>query len=145
MTIFEGACLCNQIRFTAKFSHREVVACHCTSCQRRSGGMAMYLEADEKPLLLGEEPKAWASSEHGLRTFCPECGCPIYFYLPATEQYFVSYPLLHLPEEESRRLILAAEIHTENQPAFWRLTGQYARFSGAESEDFYRLRHHNSQ
>ncbi|HBM1357081.1 TPA: GFA family protein, partial [Salmonella enterica subsp. enterica] len=33
------------------------------------------------------------------------------------------------------RLILAAEIYTETQPAFWRLTGQYARLSGKEVEE----------
>ncbi|EAT2462729.1 hypothetical protein EIO80_02585 [Salmonella enterica] len=36
---------------------------------------------------------------------------------------------------DRRRLILAAEIYTETQPAFWRLTGQYARLSGKEVEE----------
>lgn len=145
MTTFEGSCLCGLIRFNASFNHMDVVACHCTRCQRRSGGMAMYLEANEEPKQLGAKPKVWSSSDHGLRTFCPECGCPVYFYLPQTNQYFVSYPLLQLTEIESRRMILAAEIHTEHQPAFWRITGQYARFTGAEIEAFNRLRNHNSQ
>jgi hypothetical protein len=39
-----------------------------------------------------------------------------------------------MSEDERRRLVLAAEIYTETQPAFWGLTGQYARFSGAEIE-----------
>ena len=33
-----------------------------------------------------------------------------------------------------RRLVLAAEIYTETQPAFFGLTGQYARYSGSEIE-----------
>jgi hypothetical protein len=31
-----------------------------------------------------------------------------------------------MSEDERRRLVLAAEIYTETQPAFWGLTGQYA-------------------
>jgi hypothetical protein len=37
-------------------------------------------------------------------------------------------------EDERRRLVLAAEIYTETQPAFFGLTGQYARYSGSEIE-----------
>ncbi|EEL8121625.1 hypothetical protein DKA09_21635, partial [Salmonella enterica subsp. enterica serovar Typhi] len=45
------------------------------------------------------------------------------------------WTLLELNEVDRRRLILAAEIYTETQPAFWRLTGQYARLSGKEVEE----------
>ena len=39
-----------------------------------------------------------------------------------------------MSEDERRRLVLAAEIYTETQPAFFGLTGQYARYSGSEIE-----------
>ncbi|EMD1225280.1 hypothetical protein VQH59_001905 [Salmonella enterica] len=47
----------------------------------------------------------------------------------------IPWTLLELNEVDRRRLILAAEIYTETQPAFWRLTGQYARLSGKEVEE----------
>ncbi len=52
-----------------------------------------------------------------------------------TDRYFIPWTLLELNEVDRRRLILAAEIYTETQPAFWRLTGQYARLSGKEVEE----------
>ncbi len=49
--------------------------------------------------------------------------------------YQMDFCQLELNEVDRRRLILAAEIYTETQPAFWRLTGQYARLSGKEVEE----------
>ncbi|VEB83426.1 Uncharacterised protein [Citrobacter koseri] len=68
------------------------------------------------------------------RYFCSGCGCPLWFRLTESDRYFMPWTLLELTEDERRRLILAAEIYTETQPAFWRLTGQYARLSGKEIE-----------
>lgn len=62
------------------------------------------------------------------------CGCPLWFKLTATARYFIPWTLLEMSEDERRRLVLAAEIYTETQPAFFGLTGQYARYSGSEIE-----------
>ncbi|MCD2496668.1 hypothetical protein LRN48_15190, partial [Staphylococcus aureus] len=59
----------------------------------------------------------------------------LWFRLTDTDRYFIPWALLDLNEVDRRRLILAAEIYTETQPAFWRLTGQYARLSGKEVEE----------
>ena len=34
----EGGCLCGSLRYRAKGAPRRVTACHCTFCQRRTGG-----------------------------------------------------------------------------------------------------------
>ncbi|EBX9401966.1 alcohol dehydrogenase AdhP [Salmonella enterica subsp. enterica serovar Heidelberg] len=110
---------------------------HCTLCQKWSGGIAMYLEACGQPQLapLSPEPPYFSSSSRGERYFCSGCGCPLWFRLTDTDRYFIPWTLLELNEVDRRRLILAAEIYTETQPAFWRLTGQYARLSGKEVEE----------
>jgi hypothetical protein len=46
------------------------------------------------------------------------CGCPLWFKLTATARYFIPWTLLEMSEDERRRLVLAAEIYTETQPAF---------------------------
>lgn len=81
------------------------------------------------------EPPYFSSSSRGERYFCSGCGCPLWFRLTDTDRYFIPWTLLELNEVDRRRLILAAEIYTETQPAFWRLTGQYARLSGKEVEE----------
>ncbi len=102
------------------------------------GGMAMYLEAQGQPLVEEESiaPSHFTSSARGERWFCPGCGCPLWFTLTArsTTRYFIPWTQLEMSEDERRRLILAAEIYTETQPAFFGLTGQYARFSATEIE-----------
>lgn len=137
MQTFTGRCLCGQSHFTVDVEMLDVYACHCTLCQKWSGGIAMYLEACGQPQLapLSPEPPYFSSSSRGERYFCSGCGCPLWFRLTDTDRYFIPWTLLELNEVDRRRLILAAEIYTETQPAFWRLTGQYARLSGKEVEE----------
>lgn len=135
--MFTGRCLCGQSHFTVNVEILDVYACHCTLCQKWSGGIAMYLEASGQPQLapLSQEPLHFSSSPRGERYFCSGCGCPLWFWLTDTDRYFIPWTLLELNDVDRRRLILVAEIYTETQPAFWRLTGQYARLSGKEVEE----------
>ncbi|USL59289.1 hypothetical protein IAQ00_05850 [Pantoea ananatis] len=51
----------------------------------------------------------------------------MWLLLTDSQRYFISCKQPDLTEDVQRRLVPAAEIYTEAQPAFWRLTGQYAR------------------
>jgi hypothetical protein len=44
MHIFKGRCLCGMSQFSVSLNNFDVYACHCTQCQKWSGGIAMYLE-----------------------------------------------------------------------------------------------------
>lgn len=136
MQTFTGRCLCGQSHITVNVQRLDVYACHCTLCQKWSGGIAMYLEACGQPLIAEHmpEPGIFSSSLHGERCFCSVCGSPLWFHLINSDYYFIPWTILELNESERRRLVLAAEIYIETQPAFWKLTGQYARLSGTEVE-----------
>jgi len=136
MHSFKGRCLCGMSHFSIELTNFDVYACHCTLCQKWSGGIAMYLEAQGEPCVEQDSiaPSHFSSSTRGERWFCPGCGCPLWFELTSTGRYFVPWTLLEMSEDERRRLVLAAEIYTETQPAFCGMTGQYARLSGAEME-----------
>lgn len=97
----------------------------------------MYLEACGQPQLapFPRNRHTFHPLRAAKRYFCSGCGCPLWFRLTDTDRYFIPWTLLELNEVDRRRLILAAEIYTETQPAFWRLTGQYARLSGKEVEE----------
>ncbi|SUG29424.1 Glutathione-dependent formaldehyde-activating, GFA [Salmonella enterica subsp. arizonae] len=51
MQTFTGRCLCGRSHFTVDVEMLDVYACHCTLCQKWSGGIAMYLEACGQPQL----------------------------------------------------------------------------------------------
>jgi hypothetical protein len=54
--------------------------CHCSDCRRHAGapmvGWALVAEAD---LELSGTPKIYASSEHGRRHFCGDCGTGLFY------------------------------------------------------------------
>lgn len=51
MQTYTGRCLCGQSHFTVDLESLDVYACHCTICQKWSGGIAMYLEACGQPMM----------------------------------------------------------------------------------------------
>lgn len=82
MQTFTGRCLCGQSHFTVDVEMLDVYACHCTLCQKWSGGIAMYLEASAQPLMSPDsaEPSHFPSSNRGERFSVPvagaRCGLP---------------------------------------------------------------------
>lgn len=62
MQTFTGRCLCGQSHFTVDVEMLDVYACHCTLCQKWSGGIAMYLEASAPPADVSQ-------NRQNLRTF----------------------------------------------------------------------------
>ncbi|VEA34501.1 Glutathione-dependent formaldehyde-activating, GFA [Salmonella enterica subsp. enterica] len=95
MQTFTGRCLCGQSHFTVDVEMLDVYACHCTLCQKWSGGIAMYLEACGQPQLdpLSPEPPYFSSSSRGERYFCSGCGCPLWFRLTRYRSLFYSLDL----------------------------------------------------
>lgn len=71
-----GRCHCGAIAFEAEGAPISHALCHCGDCRRSAGapmvGWAMYPEAAVK--VVRGTPKVYASSEHGRRHFCGDCG-----------------------------------------------------------------------
>lgn len=76
-----GGCHCGAIRYHAEGEALTHVLCHCTDCRRHAGapmvGWTMY-PLDAVKVTRGT-PKVYASSEHGRRHFCPDCGTGIFY------------------------------------------------------------------
>lgn len=82
MTDREGGCLCGAVRYVLKADPLMTAVCHCTHCQRQSGGVfstnlaipdAAYVQTGETKVFTdtGDSGKAvW-------RHFCGNCGSPI--------------------------------------------------------------------
>jgi hypothetical protein len=76
-----GGCHCGAVRYEAAETPKRHSICHCTDCRRSAGApmvaWAVY-EASDVRVTKGK-PKVRASSEHGRRHFCPECGGGVFY------------------------------------------------------------------
>jgi hypothetical protein len=78
----EGGCLCGQVRYTLKSEPVIIAVCHCTHCQKQSGGVfSTNLGVPEAAYEQLGQTKVFAdkgdSGQPVLRHFCADCGSPI--------------------------------------------------------------------
>jgi hypothetical protein len=76
-----GGCHCGAIRYLAKGEPLTHALCHCQDCRRSAGapmvGWTMF-RADAVAVTQGT-PKVYASSDHGRRHFCADCGTGLFY------------------------------------------------------------------
>lgn len=79
--IYEGGCLCGQIRFKATGPAEFPHTCSCDMCQRHSGALTVaWVEFPSKNVEWtgpGGAPATFRSSKKSSRAFCPVCGATI--------------------------------------------------------------------
>jgi hypothetical protein len=77
----KGGCHCGAIRYETTAPPERNSICHCIDCRRASGAplvaWALYAAKDVK--VTKGAPKVRASSEHGRRHFCAECGTGLFY------------------------------------------------------------------
>jgi hypothetical protein len=79
-----GGCLCGKIRYTVSQPLQNIIACHCTHCQKASGAGASYnaLVPTSAVTFTSGKPKVFADTAQSgnilSRYFCGDCGSPIY-------------------------------------------------------------------
>ena len=79
--IHEGGCLCGAIRYRIEGRPKHVGHCHCRSCRRASGAVALtwaYVARDRFHLIQGT-PTIYRSSENAERQFCRICGSALFY------------------------------------------------------------------
>ncbi|WP_026757459.1 GFA family protein [Sediminimonas qiaohouensis] len=87
-----GGCACGAIRFEITQDLLGIGSCHCSDCQKASGGGPNYvaLAAQDALTLLSGSPKLYhrtgGSGATVARAFCGDCGCPLWS-LPAHEPF----------------------------------------------------------
>lgn len=86
--MFEGSCLCGQVRHRLSAGPGPFGYCHCKSCRKASGSAhAANAPVDRSAfhLLRGKELiREFESSPGKFRAFCSNCGSPLYAYLAAS-------------------------------------------------------------
>jgi hypothetical protein len=77
-----GQCHCGAIRYKIEGQPKYSALCHCSDCRRHAGAPLVGWSAYPAAALtvLQGTPKVYASSEHGRRHFCPDCGTGLFYY-----------------------------------------------------------------
>ena len=112
-TTFEGRCSCGEVRFRMSSPPLIVHACHCTECQRLSGGafaINALIEADRVEILSGApEPVPMTGTGGKPQSIfrCPRCRVALWSHYPGggTKLSFIRVGTL---DEPSR---LTPDIH----------------------------------
>ncbi len=100
---FTGGCACGSIRYTGRTEPVAMINCHCRDCQLSSGApFASGIVLMAADLEVSGTPKAYAvrASSGGLatRTFCGECGTPLFTQSEANPQFTsIRFPSLDDP------------------------------------------------
>lgn len=111
--IFEGRCTCGSIRYRMTSRPLIVHACHCTECQRLSGGafaINALIEADRLETLAGNPvavPVSGSSGKAQTIFRCPRCQVALWSHYPGAGSR-ISFVRVGTLEEPSR---LQPDIH----------------------------------
>ncbi len=76
-----GGCHCGAVRYEVEGEAMTHALCHCSDCRRHAGapvvGWTMYPEAALR--ITRGAVKVYASSDHGRREFCADCGTGLFY------------------------------------------------------------------
>jgi hypothetical protein len=77
----DGGCLCGALRFRVTAAPLDSGYCHCRMCQRNSGApvVAWVTVPATSFAWIAGVPGTFASSSHGKRYFCSNCGSYLVF------------------------------------------------------------------
>ena len=83
-----GGCLCRRVRFELSEPARDAGYCHCTRCQKRTGGGSSpqaRIDGSTFRFVQGEEfVQCWRPGDAGFdKCFCRECGAHLVSRNPA--------------------------------------------------------------
>jgi len=102
----EGGCLCGAVRYRLTGPVAPSVHCHCTMCRRASGApVVTWLTVPSAGFaVIKGALKTRASSSHGARGFCPDCGAQMTFVTSRRpDDVDVSVGTLDKPEDHPPR------------------------------------------
>lgn len=81
-----GGCACGEVRYSVRIEDDDAYLCHCRMCQKATGGVSIAFKNVKKAAVSWERGPDWyESSPIARRPFCRECGTPLGFAFPDSE------------------------------------------------------------
>lgn len=93
MTTRIATCMCGQLKIRVSGESIRVSVCHCLDCQRRSGApFAMQARFERSNVSVEGNSKEYVrtgdSGNQCIQSFCPECGCTVFYRLSRDPEVF---------------------------------------------------------
>jgi hypothetical protein len=89
--VLTGHCGCGEVRFEIDEPLEAAGYCHCTRCQRRTGGAASVsarVASGSLRVVAGEELLAsWEPPDGFAKVFCSACGSALFGVAPDSEEF----------------------------------------------------------
>jgi hypothetical protein len=86
--MYQGSCLCGQIRFEINSAIRNIVYCHCSQCRKAQGSAfatnGIVATTDFKLSSGKDQLTGYESSPGQTKYFCQVCGSPIFSHSTAS-------------------------------------------------------------
>ncbi|MDJ1017559.1 MAG: GFA family protein [Paracoccaceae bacterium] len=115
MSVRTGQCLCGKVRFHAKVEP-SIQACHCTQCQRWTGGGPLLSVRARDLEIEGEDwIEDYRHSEWGERAFCRKCGTTLYWKMQGRPVGYIAVGLL----DDQSELAVTEEIFVDFRPSWF--------------------------
>lgn len=88
--MYQGSCLCRNVRYEVTGEIGDFGYCHCTSCRKASGtahaANAPVQRSSFRLVSGGDTLREFESSPGKFRAFCSACGSPIYAHLTSSPE-----------------------------------------------------------
>jgi hypothetical protein len=125
----KGSCLCGAVTISAKTASNKVEACHCTMCQKWTGGPLMAVDCGVDVSIQGEENVGvFNSSDWAERGFCKKCGSNLFYRLKQDKKYLLPAGLL----DSAEALIFDRQIFIDEKPEYYCFANETINMTGAE-------------
>ncbi|NDV02904.1 GFA family protein [Pseudoroseicyclus tamaricis] len=128
-----GSCFCGAVQFVAS-EIGTLGACHCTSCQRWTGGPLLGVTVPEAAMavtgsdhVVTRRTSGWAS-----RSNCGSCGSPLWYRYDKGEDGSGHYEVPLGLFDEQDDIPLTKEIFIDFKPAGFDFAGDHPRRTRAE-------------
>ncbi|SHH53637.1 Uncharacterized conserved protein [Marivita hallyeonensis] len=114
MALKTGQCLCGAVSFRGDVDET-AQACHCTQCQRWTGGGPLFAVRVRDLELTGEDHiRTYNHSDWGDRAVCETCGSTLYWKLTGRSVAFVALGLV----DDQSDVTITEEIFVDYRPAW---------------------------
>ena len=124
----KGRCLCGAVSYEADGQFDAAQVCHCTDCQRWTGGPFMGIEVDN--ILINGDVTWFKSSEWAERGFCGTCGSTLFWRLQSGAHITLTAGTL---EDQSAVKTIKEHIFVDHQPCYYEFKGDAPRKTGTEA------------
>jgi hypothetical protein len=122
--MLRGSCLCGAVAYRAAGPVERASHCYCTMCQKQHGAAAGTYANVARAALTIERGEAfiaeYASSDHGRRTFCRQCGSTLFWRSEESpDRIAITLGTLDMPYTEP----VEVELYTDTKPAWTPVRG----------------------